>query len=84
MQDNPNVKYRPSLIEENPAILNRDPYHAGWMVRARPTHWDAECGRLVDAERLYVDAATAALDLEIDAVAAAIEARLAAGEDPLP
>lgn len=39
--------------------------------------------RLVDAERLYVDAATAALDLEIDAVAAAIEARLAAGEDPL-
>lgn len=40
--------------------------------------------RLVDAERLYVDAATAALDLEIDAVAAAIEARLAAGEDPLP
>lgn len=40
--------------------------------------------RLVDAERLYVDAAIAALDLEIDAVAAAIEARLAAGEDPLP
>ena len=37
--------------EENPAILNRDPYHAGWMVRARPTRWDAECGRLVDAER---------------------------------
>ena len=37
--------------EERPAILNRDPYGAGWMVRARPTHWEAECGRLVDAER---------------------------------
>lgn len=40
--------------------------------------------RLVDAERLYVDAAVAATDLDIDAVAAALEARLAAGEDPLP
>ena len=37
--------------EEHPAILNRDPYHAGWMVRGRPWRWDAECGRLVDAER---------------------------------
>ena len=37
--------------EEHPAVLNRDPYQAGWMVRARPTHWDAECGGLVDAER---------------------------------
>ena len=36
--------------EEHPAVLNRDPYQAGWMVRARPTHWDAECGGLVDAE----------------------------------
>ncbi|MGD9904253.1 MAG: TolC family protein [Vicinamibacterales bacterium] len=40
--------------------------------------------RLVDAERVFIDATLAALDLEIDAVAAAIEARLAAGEDPLP
>jgi cobalt-zinc-cadmium efflux system outer membrane protein len=40
--------------------------------------------RLVDAERLFVDAALVAVDIEIDAVAAAIEARLAAGEDPLP
>ena len=35
--------------EERPAILNRDPYEAGWMVRGRPTAWEAECGRLVDA-----------------------------------
>lgn len=40
--------------------------------------------RLVDAERVFIDASLAAIDLEIDAVAAAIEARLAAGEDPLP
>ncbi|MEZ5293824.1 MAG: TolC family protein [Vicinamibacterales bacterium] len=40
--------------------------------------------RLVDAERLYVDAAIAAVDVVIDAVEATIEARLAAGEEPLP
>ena len=40
--------------------------------------------RLVDAERVFTDATLVAIDIEIDAVAAAIEARLAAGEDPLP
>lgn len=40
--------------------------------------------RLLDAERVYTDAALVALDLEIDAVSSAIEARLAAGEAPLP
>ncbi|MCC7177467.1 MAG: TolC family protein [Acidobacteria bacterium] len=40
--------------------------------------------RLVDAERVFADAALIAIDLETDAVVAAIEARLAAGEDPLP
>jgi len=40
--------------------------------------------RLVDAERVFTDAALVAIDLETDAVVAAIEARLAAGEDPLP
>ncbi len=40
--------------------------------------------RLVDAERVFADAALIAIDLETDAVTAAIEARLAAGEDPLP
>jgi len=36
--------------EERPAMLNRDPYHAGWMVRGRPAEWGAERGRLVDAQ----------------------------------
>jgi hypothetical protein len=33
---------------------------------------------------VFTDAALVAIDLETDAVVAAIEARLAAGEDPLP
>jgi glycine cleavage system H protein len=37
--------------EEHPAILNRDPYGAGWMVRGRTLAWEAERGRLVDAAR---------------------------------
>jgi cobalt-zinc-cadmium efflux system outer membrane protein len=40
--------------------------------------------RLVDAERAATDAALVATDLDLDAVAAAIDARLAAGEEPLP
>jgi glycine cleavage system H protein len=35
--------------EERPAILNRDPYREGWMVRGRPTAWDAEQAALLDA-----------------------------------
>ncbi|HMV00365.1 MAG TPA: glycine cleavage system protein H [Rhodocyclaceae bacterium] len=35
--------------EEKPSLVNRDPYCAGWMVRARPTAWDAERPHLVDA-----------------------------------
>jgi len=40
--------------------------------------------RLLDAERVFIDAALVTLELEIDAVAAVIDARLAAGEEPLP
>ena len=35
--------------EERPAVLNCDPYVAGWMVRGRPAAWEAEHARLVDA-----------------------------------
>jgi glycine cleavage system H protein len=35
--------------EERPAMLNRDPYVTGWMVRGRPSAWEAESSRLVDA-----------------------------------
>ncbi len=35
--------------EERPALINRDPYDAGWMVRGRPSAWEEERGSLVDA-----------------------------------
>jgi glycine cleavage system H protein len=35
--------------EERPAMVNRDPYGAGWMVRGRPTAWDAERELLTDS-----------------------------------
>ncbi len=40
--------------------------------------------QLVDAERVFIAAALVTVELEVDAVSAAIEARLAAGEEPLP
>jgi glycine cleavage system H protein len=35
-------------LEERPALVNRDPY-AAWMARGRPTAWDEDSARLVDA-----------------------------------
>lgn len=35
-------------LEEQPALLNRDPY-AAWMARGRPLDWVADSARLVDA-----------------------------------
>lgn len=40
--------------EDNPLVLNRDPYEQGWMVRGRPLDWAADAARLVDAET-YID-----------------------------
>ena len=36
--------------EEYPALVDKQPYTAGWMVRALPTVWDAEKASLIDAE----------------------------------
>jgi glycine cleavage system H protein len=38
-----------AAAEENPDLLNRDPYGAGWMVVVRPDDWLRDMGRLVDA-----------------------------------
>lgn len=62
----------------SPAAGNRDAARAAFAAGA------LDVLRLVDAERLYLDAVLASIDIDIDAVVAAIEARLAAGEDPLP
>lgn len=40
--------------------------------------------RVIDAERVYSDVQRAAVDLRLDAVVAAIEARFAAGEETMP
>ncbi|MEN6586874.1 MAG: glycine cleavage system protein H, partial [Sulfuricella sp.] len=34
-------------VEANPALINRDPYGAGWIVRMKPTDWQAESALLV-------------------------------------
>lgn len=53
-------------------------------IRAAFGSGTADILSLLDAERVAADAERMALDLEVDAIRAAIEARLAAGEDPLP
>ena len=35
--------------EERPFLVNKSPYGAGWMARARPTNWPDDSATLVDA-----------------------------------
>ena len=35
--------------EEQPALINRDPYGAGWMARGTPLDWQNDAARLVNA-----------------------------------
>ena len=44
----------------------------------------ADLLRVIDAERVYSDVQRAAVDLRLDAISAAIEARFAAGEETIP
>lgn len=44
----------------------------------------ADVLRVIDAERVYADVSRVALDLQLEAASAAVEARIALGEDPLP
>jgi cobalt-zinc-cadmium efflux system outer membrane protein len=67
---------RAQLVE--PARGARDAARAAFAAGA------IDVLRLVDAERVFIDATIVSLELEFDAVAAAIDARLAAGEEPLP
>ncbi|MDH4064542.1 MAG: TolC family protein, partial [Acidobacteriota bacterium] len=67
---------RASLLE--PALGARDAARAAFSTGL------LDVLRLVDAERVFTEAMLVAIDLEIDAVVSAIEARVAAGEDPLP
>jgi cobalt-zinc-cadmium efflux system outer membrane protein len=67
---------RRQLVE--PALGARDAARSAFALGA------LDVLRLVDAERVYTEAVLVAIDLEAEAVLAAIEARLAAGEEPLP
>lgn len=35
--------------EERPALVDKQPYGDGWMVRAQPTDWEDEKASLIDA-----------------------------------
>ncbi len=35
--------------EERPALIDQDPYGAGWMAQGEATNWEADRARLVDA-----------------------------------
>jgi glycine cleavage system H protein len=34
-------------VRQNPALLNRDPYEGGWIVRIRPSNWEEDRADLV-------------------------------------
>ncbi len=34
-------------VRKNPRVINEDPYGAGWIVKLRPSAWEAESGALV-------------------------------------
>ena len=38
-----------AAAEERPALINADPYAAGWMARGRPLDWAGEMAALCDA-----------------------------------
>ncbi len=69
--------WTPAALVE-PARAARDAARAAFAAGA------IDVLRLLDAERVHAEAAAVSLDTAIDAVAAAIDARLAAGEEPLP
>lgn len=43
------VEYNPA-VSEDPTVLNRDPYHEGWIARVRVLQWDVEQQGLVTGD----------------------------------
>jgi len=37
-------------VKARPALINEDPYHAGWFVRVKPVDWAADSASLVTGE----------------------------------
>jgi glycine cleavage system H protein len=44
------VKEINPLLDEEPQLLNTDPFGAGWLFKLDLGKWDEESGRLMDAE----------------------------------
>ncbi|MFN7086416.1 MAG: glycine cleavage system protein H [Burkholderiales bacterium] len=49
-------------LSASPGTINSDPYGAGWMVRMKPSDWDAEAGALLTGS-----AAAAAFEAKMNA-----------------
>lgn len=43
------LEQRNDDAEEQPSLIERDPWGAGWMVRGTPLHWEQDVRQLVDA-----------------------------------
>lgn len=52
--------------EENPALVDSDPYGSGWMVRGRALNWDADRVVLVDATSYRAHVLALEPDAEIE------------------
>lgn len=52
--------------EENPGLLNSDPYGAGWMVQGKPHDWLRDMAFLVDAKHYRKQIRRAVPDAEIE------------------
>ena len=37
--------------EDNPAVINSDPYKAGWIIKVAPSNLDSEMDELMSAEK---------------------------------
>ena len=46
------VAARNDLVLDNPALVNDDPYEAGWLLMVEPSRWEEEHGELVGDEQL--------------------------------
>lgn len=52
--------------EEQPRLIDSDPYHAGWMARGRPLDWDREGALLVDATAYAAHVRTMDPDAQVE------------------
>lgn len=43
---------RNEAVMRNPSLINDDPYGAGWLVKIKPSDWEAEAAELVGPEEL--------------------------------